>query len=61
MPKDQRETQRKLRILQYANKIGSVIKPCLYSSVGRSSFYRWRQTNAERGEAGLIKAPPITK
>jgi hypothetical protein len=35
MNKDQREIQRKLRILQF----------------GRTSFYRWRQAFAKHGEA----------
>jgi len=49
MTKDQREIQRKLRILRYAEEIG------------RASFYRWRKAYAGRGEAGLINAPPIPK
>ena len=61
MTKDQREIQRKLRILRYAEKIGHVAKACRYFGIGRSSFYRWRQAYTERGEAGLINAPPIPK
>lgn len=56
MPKEQREIRRKLRILQYANGISTVLKTCLYFGVGRSSFYRWRQAYAECGEADLINA-----
>ena len=59
--KDQREIQRKLRILRYAEEIGHVAKACRYFGIGRSSFYRWRQAYGERGEAGLINAPPIPK
>lgn len=59
MNKTQREIQRKLRILRYAEEIGQVAKACRYFGIGRSSFYRWRQAWAERGEAGLINAPPI--
>jgi transposase InsO family protein len=61
MNKDQREIQRKLRILRYADEIGHVAKTCRYFGIGRSSFYRWRQAYAERGEAGLVNAPPIPK
>jgi len=61
MNKDQREIQRKLRILRYAEEIGHVAKTCRYFGIGRSSFYRWRQAYAERGEAGLVNAPPIPK
>jgi transposase-like protein len=53
MNKDQREIERKLRILRYAEEIGHVAKACRYFGIGRSSFYRWRQAYAERGEAGL--------
>jgi len=59
--KDQREIRRKLRILQYAEEIGHVTKTCRYFGIGRASFYRWRKAYAERGEAGLINAPPIPK
>ena len=38
MNKDQREIRRKLRIRQYANEVGSIVKACLYFGVGRSSF-----------------------
>jgi transposase InsO family protein len=61
MTKDQREIQRKLRILRYAEEIGHVAKTCRYFGIGRTSFYRWRKDYAERGEAGLINAPPIPK
>ena len=61
MIKDQREIQRKLRILHYAEKIGHVAKTCRYFGIGRTSFSRWRQAYAERGEAGLIKSPLIPK
>ena len=42
MNKDQREIQRKLRILRYAEDIGHVAKTCRYFGIGRSSIYRWR-------------------
>ena len=56
MNNDQREIQRKLRILQYAEKIGHVAKTCRYFGVGRSSFYRWRKAYHQHGEPGLINA-----
>jgi hypothetical protein len=43
MTKDQREIQRKLRILRYAEEIGHVAKTCRYFGIGRASFYRWRK------------------
>ena len=53
MTKDQREIQRKLKILRHAEETGHVARTCRYFGVGRSSFYRWRQAYADRGEAGL--------
>ncbi len=61
MAKDQREIQRKLRILRHLEETGHVARTCRYFGTGRSSFYRWRQAYAECGEAGLINAPPIPK
>ena len=46
MTKDQREIQRKLRILRYAEEIGHVAKTCRYFGIGRTSFYRWRKASA---------------
>ncbi len=40
MSKEQREIQRKLRILRYAEEIGHVAKTCRYFGIGRASFYR---------------------
>lgn len=61
MNTDQREIQRKLRILKHAEENGSVIKTCRYFGVGRSSFYRWREAYSKHGENGLINRPFIPK
>ena len=61
MIRDQREIQRKLRILRHAEETGHVAKICRYFGIGRSSFYRWRQAHAASGEAGLINVPPVPK
>ena len=61
MTRDQREIQRKLRILRHAEETGHIAKTCRYFGIGRSSFYRWRQAYCDRGEVGLINAPPIPK
>ena len=44
MNNEQREIQRKLRILRYAEETGHVAKTCRYFGIGRASFYRWRQS-----------------
>ena len=61
MNNDQREIQRKLRILRYAEKTGHVAKTCRYFGIGRPRFYRWRQSYEKYGEGGLINRPPVSK
>ena len=58
---DEREVQRKLRILQHAEKIGHVAKTCRYFGIGRASFYRWKSAYQRDGEAGLVNAKTIPK
>ena len=53
MTNEERDIQRKLRVLQHAKKIGNASKPSRYFGIGRSSFYRWRDAFQKHGEAGL--------
>ena len=52
MTNEERDIQRKLKVLQHAEKIGNARKACRYFGIGRSSFYRWRDAYQKRGEAG---------
>ena len=52
MTNDERDIQRKLRVLQHAEKIVNARKACRYFGIGTSSFYRWRDAYQKRGEAG---------
>ena len=61
MNNEQREIQRKLRILRYGEETGHVAKTCLYFGIGRTSFYRRRQSYKKYGEDGLINRPPVPK
>ncbi|MBU2934629.1 MULTISPECIES: integrase core domain-containing protein [Pacificibacter] len=61
MTNEERDIQRKLRVLQHAEKIGNVRKACRYFGIGRSSFYRWRDAYQKHGEAGLKNAKSIPK
>lgn len=61
MTNDERDIQRKLRVLQHAEKIGNARKACRYFGIGRSSFYRWRVAYQKHGEAGLKNAESIPK
>ncbi|GHA44420.1 hypothetical protein GCM10008927_06570 [Amylibacter ulvae] len=58
---NQRAISRKLRILNYAAEIGSVVKTCRHFDIGRASFYRWRTAYLEPGETSLIDKPSIPK
>jgi hypothetical protein len=61
MTTEKRDIQRKLRVLQHAEKIGRARKACRYFGVGRSSFYRLRDAYQKHGEAGLKNAKSIPK
>ncbi len=61
MMKPRREAFHKLRILKYAEEIGSVVKACRYFGVGRASFYRWKTAYERFGEAGLVDRPSTPK
>ena len=53
MTHDQREIQRKKRILEYAERIGNINKTCRYFGVATSTFYLWRERYRQLGEEGL--------
>ena len=61
MTNEERDIQRKLRVLQHAEKIGNARKACRYFGIGRSSFYRWRDAYQKHGESGLKNAKSIPK
>jgi len=42
MNREQREVQRKLRVLEHAEKIGNVRKTCRHFGIARSVFYLWK-------------------
>ena len=59
-PQD-RDVQRKIKVLRHAEQTGSVARTCRYFGVGRASFYRWRSAYQSRGEAALVNTKPIPK
>ena len=61
MTNEERDIQRKLKVLQHVEKIGNARKACRYFGISRSSFYRWREAYQKRGEAGLKNAKSIPK
>ena len=51
MNEEQRLVQKRLRVLEHAQKIGNVRKTCRYFGIGRSSFYRWKRAFDREGES----------
>ena len=51
MNEEQRLVQKRLRVLEHAQKIGNVRKTCRYFGIGRSSFYRWKRAFDRDGES----------
>ena len=52
---DQREIQRKLRVLQHAERTGHVVKTCRYFGIARDSSYRWERANERDGGLSYIE------
>jgi transposase len=50
MREDQRDIQRKLRVLEHADASSNVRKTCRYFGIGRASFYRWQAAYRRLGE-----------
>ena len=61
MTDQERDVQRKLKVLRHAEQTGNIAKTCRYFGIGRASFYRWKTEYQQRGEAGLVNAKPIPK
>ena len=61
MTKNDRDIQRKLRVLRHAEQIGDVSRTCRYFGIGRASFYRWRAAFQKRGEVGLVNKKTIPR
>jgi transposase InsO family protein len=61
MSDQERDVQRKLKVLRHAEQTGNIAKTCRYFGIGRASFYRWKTEYQQRGEAGLVNAKPIPK
>jgi len=51
--KHQQDITRKLKILNYAKKIGNIAKTCRYFGICRETFYKWKRIYDKEGEQGL--------
>lgn len=61
MNEEQRLVQKRLRVLEHAQKTGNVRKTCRYFGLGRSSFYRGKSAFDREGEAGLVNKPRVAR
>jgi transposase InsO family protein len=61
MSTNQRELNRRLRILKHARESGNIAQTCRYFGIGRSTFYEWRARFDKGGLEGLEKKKPIGK
>ena len=61
MSPDQREINRRQRILEHAESSGNVCLTCRYFGIGRATFYRWKRQYDEEGLDGLAPKKPIGK
>jgi transposase-like protein len=55
MTHEQREIQRKKRVLEYAEQTADIRLACRHFGIARSTFYLWRDRYREIGEAGLTR------
>ena len=51
--------QKRLTLLQLAEKLGNVSKACQMHKVSRSQFYEYKRAFQIHGLDGLIDKPPI--
>lgn len=51
MNEEQRLVQKRMRVLEHAQKTGNVHKTCRYFGIARSSFYRWKSAFDREGES----------
>ena len=51
--------QKRLTLLQLAEKLGNVSKACQMHKVSRSQFYEYKRAFQQHGLDGLIDRPPV--
>lgn len=59
MTAKQKLAQKRLTLLQLAEKLGNVSKACRMHKVSRSQFYEYKRSFQQHGIEGLIDKPPI--
>jgi transposase InsO family protein len=59
MTAQEKLAQKRLTLLQLAEKLGNVSRACRMHKVSRSQFYEYKRAFQEHGLEGLIDRPPI--
>ena len=59
MTANKKLAQKRLTLLQLAEKLGNVSKACRMHGISRSQFYEYKRSFQEYGFNGLIDKPPI--
>ena len=61
MTAQEKLAQKRLTLLQLAEKLGNVSRACRMHKVSRSQFYEYKRSFQEYGLEGLIDRPPVTR
>jgi len=61
MTAEKKIAQKRLTLLQVAERIRNVSEACRRHSISRSQFYEYKRAFQERGFDGLMDRPPIPK
>ncbi len=61
MTADQKLAQKRLTLLQVAERLRNVSEACRRHSISRSQFYEYKRAFQERGLDGLLDRPPIPR
>jgi transposase InsO family protein len=55
---EQRDINRKLRILNHAKESGNISQTCRYFGICRETYYKWKRALERGGERALINSKP---
>jgi hypothetical protein len=61
MTAEQKLAQKRLTLLQLAERLRNVSEACRRHSISRSQFYEYKRAFQEQGFEGLVDRPPIPK
>ena len=61
MTAQEKLAQKRLTLLQLAEKLGNVSRACRMHKVSHSQFYEYKRSFQEYGLEGLIDRPPVTR